>query len=225
MSNTVTFEDRITVPFIHGWDEFCAWVHSPQFPQTGRIDYLTGSIEVDMSPEDLFSHGSLKIEVASAIHQRVRQLDCGSVWTDSTRVSCPEAGVSSEPDIVYLSHQAVESQRVRLVPKASGDRDRFVEIEGAPDLIVEIVSDSSVEKDTHRLPPLYFQAGVLEWWLIDARSEQLRFTIHRRGSDGFAVTKSDADGFQRSEVLDCWYRLDRDRDALGWPRFVLSEKS
>jgi Uma2 family endonuclease len=32
----------------------------------------------------------------------------------------------------------------------------------APDLIVEIVSDSSTRKDEERLPPLYARAGIHE---------------------------------------------------------------
>ncbi len=39
------------------------------------------------------------------------------------------------------------------------DAGRYVELEGAPDLVVEIVSDSSVAKDTQRLPPRYAAAG------------------------------------------------------------------
>jgi Uma2 family endonuclease len=53
-------------------------------------------------------------------------------------------------------------------------------LEVAPDLIVEIVSDTSVRKDTERLPVSYFAAGVGEFWLIDARRDPLEFLIHRR---------------------------------------------
>lgn len=42
--------------------------------------------------------------------------------------------------------------RVTFVPKAGGDPGRFVEVEGGPDLVVLIVGDSSVKKDTRRLP-------------------------------------------------------------------------
>jgi hypothetical protein len=45
----------------------------------------------------------------------------------------------------------------------------FIEVEGAADLVVEILSDSSVGKDTRRLPEAYAKAGVGELWLVDAR--------------------------------------------------------
>jgi Uma2 family endonuclease len=48
-------------------------------------------------------------------------------------------------------------------------------------MIVEAVSDSSVHKDTKRLPKACFLAGVREYWLADARREPFVFRIHRRG--------------------------------------------
>ena len=57
---------------------------------------------------------------------------------------------------------AIDEGRVRLIPKATGETGRFVEVEGSPDLVIEIVSDSSVNKDTWRLPKAYFDAGLSE---------------------------------------------------------------
>ena len=128
-----------------------------------------------MSPEDLFTHGTLKLQVAGKIEARVAELDLGHAFVGETRVSSIAGNVSAEPDVVVISHDALDEGRVTLVPKATGEQGRYVEIEGAVDLIVEIVSDSSVRKDTQRLPAAYYRAGVRENWLIDARGEQLGF--------------------------------------------------
>jgi Uma2 family endonuclease len=109
----------------------------------------------------------------------------------------------------------IDDGRAAFVPKASGKPDRFVEVEGAPDLVVEIVSDSSVKKDSQRLPRAYYAAGVLEFWLIDARGEELEFRLQTRGPAGFVDAERDADGYQRSQVLDAWYFLDRSRHQRG----------
>jgi Uma2 family endonuclease len=90
-----------------------------------------------------------------------------------------------------------------------------MEIEGAPDLVVEIVSDGSTAKDTRRLPPAYHRAGVREFWLIDARREQLFFQIHHHGPAGFDPAPADADGFQTSLVFHAGFRLLRHRNHLG----------
>lgn len=225
MAGIVLLEDQITVPFLASLAEFRRWVHSENFPERGRIDYIAGQIEIDMSPEELFSHGSLKTEVASVLHARVRKLESGRIFIDSTRITCPSADLSSEPDVVYLSHNTVASGRAILVPKATEEADRYIEIEGAPDLVVEIVSDSSVTKDTKRLPAAYFKAGVDELWLIDARRDPLVFKIHRRNKRSFVAVSPDEDGFQPSLVLGCQYRLDRQRDRHDWPLYELLERS
>src|SRR5262249_34297703 len=48
---------------------------------------------------------------------------------------------------------------------------------GRPDWVVEIVSRSTVHKDTQRLRTLYHRAGIPEYWLIDARGAEIEFQI------------------------------------------------
>lgn len=212
---TVLLDQEIEIPTIRDLAEFRRWALSADFPERGRIDYIDGRIEVDMSPEDLFTHGSLKARVCHEIQDRVDEMDLGHVFVGETRISNPVGNVSAEPDVVVLTHAALRDGRAKLIPKASGEPQRFIEIEGAPDLIVEIVSDSSVKKDTQRLPNAYFAAGVREYWLIDARDEELAFVIYRRGTKNFLYPAVDAEGYQRSEVLDASYLLERSVHALG----------
>ena len=49
----------------------------------GRIDYMQGLIEVDMSPEDLQNHGELKTELVTCIRMAVRGR--GQVFSDRSR--------------------------------------------------------------------------------------------------------------------------------------------
>lgn len=212
---TVLLEEQIEIPTIRDLADFRRWALSENFPERGRIDYVAGKIEVDMSPEDFFTHGTLKATVAGEVHDRVRELDLGHLVIAETRISDVPADLSAEPDVVVITYQAFDEDRTRLIPQASGAEGRYVEIEGGPDLIVEIVSDSSVKKDTERLPVAYYQAGVREYWLIDARGKELSFQILRRGSTAFEATPANAEGYQRSEVLDAEYRLDRTRHQRG----------
>jgi Uma2 family endonuclease len=212
---TVLLDLEVEIPTIRNLAEFRQWAISDAFPERGRIDYIAGRIEVDMSPEDFFTHGTLKTRVATEISDRVEELDLGHTLIAETRISSVPGDVSAEPDVVVITHEAFDAGRVTLVPKASGEPDRFVEVEGGPDLVVEIVSDSSVKKDTKRLPPAYFAAGVRELWLIDARGKELVFQIHRRGESGFEAIQGDAEGYQRSEVLDAAYLLERSRHQRG----------
>jgi Uma2 family endonuclease len=262
---TILLDQDVEIPLIRTLQEFRQWALSEQFPQRGRIDYIGGRVEVDTSPEDVFTHGTLKTEVAARIADRVNQLDLGHTLVADTRISSPSADLSAEPDIVVFTHDSLDryaaqdassdthqqphnggahsaparsgagqwgprerragvrggapdnpdKSRVRLIPKASGEPDRYVEVEGGPDLVVEIVSDSSEQKDTRRLLQAYFKAGVRELWLIDARGPELLFQIQRRGADAFVATEADTRGSQPSEVLSAAYRLERTRHARG----------
>lgn len=221
----VVYEDNVEIPLgLKSLEEFRKWATSDGFPEQGRIDYLAGTIEVDMSPENLFSHGVLKSEMATVLGSRIKQLRLGRLFIDRTRISISAVDMSFEPDIVFVSRASIVEGRVVAVPYADNEPDQFIEFEGAPDLIVEIVSKSSVGKDTVRLPALYWQAGVREFWLADARNEKLLFQIYRHGESAFEPSRVDADGFQWSEVLDCAYRLERYREEDGYWAYSLVER-
>ena len=225
MATTVVFEERVEIPLdLRSLAVFRRWATSGDFPEQGRIDYIAGRIEVDMSPEDFFCHGTLKVEIAAVLHGRAKRESLGHVVTDRTRVSSLEADLSAEPDIVFVSHETLRTGRARLIPKAGSGPGRYIELEGAPDLVVEIVSDASVGKDTRRLPEAYFRAGVPEFWLVDARGQELLFQIHVRGESGYAAVDRDSEGFQGSAAFGCRFRLDGRRDPQGNWAFDLREK-
>ncbi len=224
MSGTVVFEERVEIPMdLRSLVDFRRWALSDEFPQQGRIDFLGGRIEVDMSPEDFFCHGTLKVELIRVLSQLIKSAGNGHLVTDRTRVSCPDADLSAEPDIVFVSTETLAAGRARLVAAATSKPGRYVELEGAPDLVVEIVSDRSVLKDTQRLPQAYFEAGVREFWLADARSEPLVFLIHKPTPSGFQPVEADPEGFQCSAVFDRRFRLHGHRDAQGNWAFDLLE--
>lgn len=83
-----------------------------------------------------------------------------------------------------------------------------------------MVSRSSVHKDTRALREAYWQAGVREYWLIDARPDPLTFDILRHTPKGYRATPK-KDGWLRSAVFGKSFRLLRERDALGHPPFTL----
>jgi Uma2 family endonuclease len=221
----IVIEEQVEVPMrIRCLEDFRRWVVSDEFPERGRIDYVAGRIEVDMSPEDLFCHGKLKGELARILLNRVDSDDRGHLFIDRARISCPAAALSAEPDIVFISHGAVDEARVRLVPKAGRRKGRYIEIEGPPELVVEIVSDSSVKKDTSGLPAAYWKAGVREFWLADGRGDDLLFVIHERGEQAFKPVPLDNEGFQFSAVMGCRYRLQRTESHGQW-RYRLTERT
>ncbi len=218
----VIFEESLAIPAaVHSLEAFRRWARSDRFPERGRIDYLGGDIEVDMSPEDLFTHGTAKMTISAKLHSLVTTADFGMVFVDRARVSSIEADLSAEPDVVVLSWESLDSGRVELVPNKNRP-GRFVEIQGAPDLVVEIVSDSSVGKDTKRLPRRYAAAGVRELWLVDARSETLKFEIRRLEGSAYVAQPRDGAGWITSPVLHQRFRLRRFRGRHRSWRYELN---
>ncbi|MDP9122317.1 MAG: Uma2 family endonuclease [Acidobacteriota bacterium] len=215
-------EERLSVPAESGGlAVFRRWAFSSAFPEDGRIDYLAGSVETDLTPEDLQTHGTVKAAIAAELHVLVVGRDLGQVFIDRARVSSKVADLSAEPDVVVVLWESLETRRVRYVPRAGGEPGRFAEIEGGPDLVVEIVSDSSVAKDTERLPLLYALAGVRELWLVDARGREPELTVHSREDGTYREVPPDAQGWRRSQVLALSCRLVRHPTRLSTWRYEL----
>jgi Uma2 family endonuclease len=199
---------------------FRRWALSDSFPERARISYLAGLLWIEVAMEQAFSHNDVKAEITLVLRSLAKGGDQGRFFTDGMQTSNPEAGLSTIPDSLFISFASVEAGRCRLIPGRSGGA---TEVEGTPDMVLEIVSDSSVEKDMERLPDLYRRAGVPEFWRVDARAE-LRFEILRLTDSGY-VEARDSDGWQRSAVFGRSFRLTRRADRLGQPEYTLEVRA
>jgi Uma2 family endonuclease len=200
-------------------DGFRAWMTSGRAPERGRFTFLDGELLIDMGPEEYVNHSGLKCEITAVLAALARQTRLGRVFADGALVSNAAAGVSNEPDVVFVRYDTLRSGRARLVPRA-GQPGQFMELEGTPDLLVEIVSDSSVDKDTRRLRNAYHRAGVPEYWLIDARGADIHFQLLRRRARAYAAARP-RDGWRRSDVFGRGFRLTRQRDRRDMWQYTL----
>lgn len=201
---------------------FRSWYARDDFPEDGRICYLGGEIFIDMGHERISSHVALKGDLTMALVELARQLDVGRFLTDGCRIVNEDAELSSEPDGVYITWAAVAEGRVKL--QASRDGADVSELVGTPDIVIEIVSPSSVRKDKTVLPELYFRAGIPEYWLFDARKDELSFEILARGAKGYEAVP-DREGWLASRVLDREVRLERTQDPIGLWQYRLLARS
>jgi Uma2 family endonuclease len=76
-----------------------------------------------------------------------------------------------EPDLLYISHH-----RAAEIITATNVR-------GAPDLVIEIGSPSTRQRDETIKRRLYERAGVSEYWVVDPELDVVR--VYRRGDAGF----------------------------------------
>jgi Uma2 family endonuclease len=216
-------EERVHIPVdAFTFEGFRRWVESEDFPETGRVDFLAGEVEVDMSPEEPRSHSIVKVAVSKTLQIVVSEQDRGEVYSDRTRLTNARAGLSAEPDILVVLWDTFDSGRARLLP-AQRSPDLVPTLDGSPDLVVEVVSNSSVRKDTVLFPPLYAKAGIPEHWLVDARGD-VQFEIFTLRGDAYVAVPSDPDGWTPSPVLRGRFRLVRLRTRGGNWRYVLEHQ-
>jgi Uma2 family endonuclease len=210
---------HVTVPeSARTLDGFRQWATSDEFPETGQISYLAGELFIDMSPEAFYSHNQLKTEITAVLQPLVKQRKLGKLCADRLLITNDAANLSTEPDATFLSNARLRSGEVRLIPRPN-DREG-IEMRGSPDWVLEIVSDTSVRKDTVKLLKLYYQANVREYWLVDARGESLEFTIYRRGRAAFEPVPA-VRGWLPSDVFARRFQLIREADAFGGWEFTL----
>src|SRR5438067_8034355 len=133
----------------------------------------------------LFSHNQVKAQYGMVLGGLAASGGRGYYFPDGALLSNPEADLSTEPDGLFVSYEAIRTGRVRLI---KGAEQGYIELEGSPDMTLEVVSAESVKKDTEILRELYWRAGVTEYWLVDARREPLRFDILRRTARGYVAT-------------------------------------
>jgi Uma2 family endonuclease len=197
---------------------FREWARSNEFPREGHFAFLNGLLWADVTMEQLFTHNRVKTRVTSALDRLIAEVDLGYFFSDRALLSHPKAGLSTEPDGFFVSYESVDAGRVRWV---EGATEGHVEVEGGPDLVVEVISSGSVEKDMVVLPGLYFAAGVSEYWLIDARETRPTFELFRRGRRAFAESRPAAAGWRKSVVLGHSFRLVHGTDRLHRPTYTL----
>jgi Uma2 family endonuclease len=218
----VIIEDRACIPaWVDDLDSFRRWAHSDEFPERGQFSYLNGEIWVDLSMEELFSHNQVKGAFTFTILGLLEQIPSGRFVLDRMLLSNMAANLSTEPDGLFFFWETLKSGRLRLI---EGAVEGYMELEGTPDMILEIISRSSVRKDTERLRELYWRGGITEYWLVDARRSSPRFDILRHTKDGYVATEAQ-DGWLFSAVFGQAFQLTRQTDPLGRPQYKLQARS
>lgn len=219
----IVIEENVAIPAeVVNLASFCRWATSDQHPERGQFSYLRGTIWVDLSMETLYRHNQVKREFAEVLGGLVKSSAMGRFIPDGMLLRNDAADLATEPNGMFVSYDALRSGRVRRVERETPD---FLELEGSPEMVLEVVSETSVQKDTEELRELYWRAGILEYWLVDARATAPRFDILHRGRKGFTSTRKKAGGWRRSNVFDRSFHLTQTADPLGDPLYVLNVHS
>ncbi len=156
------------------YEDYCA------APADKRYELLDG--ELIMVPAPNLKHQTVQLKLTMRLGLFIEDRALGTLFTPVCDVMLSDTDVV-QPDLLFISRE-----RDHLL---SGGQN----VQGAPDLVVEILSPSSAEQDRGKKRALYGQHGVTEYWLVDPIAETV--TIHQQRGGVLAAT----DSFGRGQTL------------------------
>ena len=133
-------------------------------PDEPRCELIRGRFYVTPSPFP--AHQSISLILGRDLYAIARR-EGGRVFTAPLDVTLAEHSVV-QPDILYVT-----KDRLGIV----GPRG----IEGAPDLVVEVLSLGTARRDRREKLALYAESGVREVWLVDPAGRQIEILANDDG--------------------------------------------
>ena len=127
-------------------------------PEDKRYELLDGDLVVVPPPSQ--RHQYIVLELAVMLRDFVKRNDLGRVVVAPFDIVLSDTNVL-QPDVVFISHD-----RSRLLTDAN--------MQGAPDVIFEVLSPSTAERDRTVKRTLYARLGVQELWFVDPQFETVQ---------------------------------------------------
>ena len=166
-------------PVIRTYKDYCAT------PDDERYELLNGNLMMVPAPNRKHQ------QVLSRLHLKLGNFaekhGLGEVYIAPFDVVLSETDVV-QPDLLFISRareHTLTDENVR----------------GAPDLVIEILSPSTADRDLGYKHELYGRHGVLEYWIVDPMGETIAVHRQRDGKLQLAETLERRDTL-RSRVLE-----------------------
>jgi Uma2 family endonuclease len=163
--------------------EFVEWIDDKT-----RAEWVDGEVIV-MSPMS-DDHDEFAFWLRTVVQSFVRHHDLGRVKGPDFMVRLPRRRRRRIPDLLFVSKARAEI----ILPN---------HVEGAPDLIMELVSPESVSRDWRDKYLDYQAAGVREYWVIDRLSG--RVEAYSLGRAAKYKPVEEVDGVLASTALKGFY--------------------
>jgi Uma2 family endonuclease len=143
------------------YDDLCELPHD-----SNRYEIIGGELIVSPSPNR--SHQTVSMRLSLLIGQYVAARELGEVYAAPVDVRLSPHNVV-EPDLLFIRQDRL------------GIYGPTGPVEGAPDLVVEIISPSSRTMDRVRKAALYADSGVPEYWIVDPGKRQVEMLVLAQG--------------------------------------------
>jgi Uma2 family endonuclease len=164
-------------------EEFEAWIN-----EKTRAEWVDGTVVI-MAPDNLF-HSRKNHFLGMLLDLFVTRKKLGDVFTPNVQVRLGAQRRRRIPDVCFVSRK-----------NSAAITETY--IDGAPDLVVEIVSPESESRDWREKFYEYEAAGVREYWIVDPASQRVEiYALDRKAKYQMQPEK---DGKIASKVLKGFY--------------------
>ena len=137
-------------------------------PDDERWELMDG--ELIMAPSPTVNHQQVAGRLYRLLADFVEGASLGEVFIAPLDVVVSDVNVL-QPDVVFVSNS-----RSHIITEAN--------IQGAPDLVVEVMSPSTASRDWRIKLDLYAEHGVQEYWIVDSVGQ--RVWVMARSDDEMA---------------------------------------
>lgn len=173
-----------TVPTFesHDWPEQGDWTYDDwtKLPDDGwRYEVIKGVLH--MTPAPTPQHQRISRRLQRALEDFLHDNNLGEVFDAPIDLLLPGQETPVQPDLVYIPPDQSE-----MVTKRR--------IEGAPPLLVEVLSPGNWWVDRHPKFELYAECGVQEYWIVDPQEETVE--VYTSNDGQYALL----DKWKRGEV-------------------------
>ena len=179
ITETRVFNASQIVPQRLTWEEYL------RFGEENTLaEWIDGRVIVLFSGST--KHQQIVNFLLTTIQLFIEMNDLGQVFTAPYAMKLNKLRRGREPDLLFVSRE-----REHLITKTF--------LDGAADLVVEVVSPESVERDSVQKFAEYEAAGIREYWLIDYTNQTA--TFYQLDEKGKYQAAEITDGVFHSTVL------------------------
>ena len=160
-----------------------------------RKEIIGGDLYVTVAPSPL--HQRVVVRLVSMLSGYVRERGLGEVLVSPIDVLLSQIDVV-QPDIIFVA-----AANAHIVGDAA--------VQGAPDVVIEVLSPSTLRLDRERKMDLYARAGVREYWIVDPDNRVVEiylpakgpFQLERRFQEGLSIQSDLIPGLS-IDLHDVW---------------------
>ncbi len=154
-------------PLKDNWPPQGKWTYEDyrRLPDDGWI-YEVIEGELYTSPPPIPIHQENSGNLLVAFHDYAKKHNAGKVYDAPIEVILADWANPVQPDIVFIT-----KERLHIIKRSR--------IEGAPDIIVEVLSPSNWITDRREKFQAYAKAGVREYWLVNPWARVIELFVLR----------------------------------------------